>query len=57
MITIIRKIYGSPEALAEELTAILPNRTSIRVRPEMQQIVVDGLHLDIIKAFLTHKGF
>lgn len=57
VITIIRRIYGEPAALQAELGQLLPPGTEIKVRLDMQQIVVKGGHLDTIRAFLTHKGF
>lgn len=57
VITIIRRIHGDPEKLAADLKAELPPKAEFRVRPEMQQVIVKGQHVQKIREFLTYKGF
>ena len=42
--------------MADELEAALPG-VEVKVRPEMQQVVVKGDHVGSIRSYLTHKGF
>lgn len=57
VITVIRRIHGNPEGLVTELKNELPHGTEFKVRPEMQQVIVKGQHVQKIREFLTYKGF
>jgi translation initiation factor 1 (eIF-1/SUI1) len=57
IITVIRRIHGDPGCLAADLRGELPAGTEFRVRPELQQVIVKGRHVQQIRDFLTHKGF